>query len=126
MFDGPGDSEYDVHYSAFNSTFLDPAVAKQYGLVRSKAMGVINVSVIQRQPDGSTKAVRSVIEGRVSNEIQQQKMLGFQQVSEGEAIYYLAQVQFNEAKRLTFDLTLYPQGQTEALYHRFSHVFFND
>jgi len=126
VFDGPGESDYEVHYIAFNSTFLDADIAKQYGLVRSKALGVVNISVIRREPDGKTRAVRSVIEGRVSNEIQQQNMMGFQQVTEGPAIYYLAQIQFSEAKRLTFDLTLYPEGQSEALHHRFSHVFFND
>ena len=29
VFDGPDGSEYEVHYIAFTSTFLDPEVAKQ-------------------------------------------------------------------------------------------------
>ena len=126
IFDGPGDSEYDLHYIAFNSTFLKPEIAKQYALIRSKAMGVINISVIQRYPDGSTKAVPAVVQGKVTNEIQQQQFLAFQQVIEGPAIYYLTQVQFSEGKHLRFDLEVYPQGQSEPLIHRFSHAFFSD
>jgi len=39
--------EYDVHYSAFNSGFLQPDIAAAAGLTRSKTQGVVNVSVIK-------------------------------------------------------------------------------
>jgi len=126
IFDCPDGSEYVLHYIAFTITFLEPEIAKQYELVRSKAMGVINISVIQRQSDGSTKAVPAVVQGKVTNEIQQQQFLAFKQVIEGPAIYYLAQTQFSEGKNLRFDLEVFPQGQTEPLIHRFTHAFFNN
>ncbi len=125
IFSGQNGAEYEVHYNAFNSTFLQPNIAKQYGLVRSKALGVVNVSVLRRNADGSTTAVGTVVEGRVINDIQQQQTMGFQQVIEGDAIYYLAQMQFIEGEILTFDLKLYPQGETQALRHRFTHAFYN-
>jgi len=125
-FDGPDGSEYDVHYIAFNSTFLEPDIAKQYGLIRSKSLGVVNVSIIQKYADGTSKAVTALVQGRVTNEIQQQQILAFQQVIEGPAIYYLAQTQFSEGKRVKIDLELYPAGVQEPLVHRFSHAFFND
>lgn len=126
VFDGPEGSEYDLHYIAFSSTFLEPEIAKQYGLVRSKAVGVINVSLIQRFDNGTTKAIPAVVQAKVTNEIQQQNFLSVQQVIEGKAIYYIAPVQFSEGKHLRFDLEVYPQGQTEPLLHRFTHAFFND
>ena len=36
-----------VHYSAFNSTFVQPATAQAAGLVRSKNQGIINVTVLK-------------------------------------------------------------------------------
>lgn len=126
IFDGPGDSEYDLHYIALNSTFLEPEIAKQYGLIRSKAMGLLNISVIRREPDGRTTPVMAVVQGTLTNELQQPVRLSFQQVIEGPAIYYLAQVQFSEGKHLRFDLEVYPEGQSDPLLHRFSHAFFND
>lgn len=126
IFDGPEGSEYDLHYIAFSSTFLEPEIAKQYSLVRSKAVGVINVSLIQRFENGTTKAVPAVVQVKATNEIQQQNFLSVQQVIEGKAIYYIAPVQFSEGKHLRFDLEVYPQGATEPLLHRFTHAFFND
>ncbi len=36
---------WQVHYSAFNSSFLTPDVAKAYGLERSRYNGIINIAV---------------------------------------------------------------------------------
>ena len=38
--------DLDVHYSAFNSGFLQPEVAAATGLVRSKTQGVVNVACV--------------------------------------------------------------------------------
>lgn len=126
VFDGPDGSEYEVHYMALTSTFLDPDVAKQYGIVRSRARGLVNISVIRRFPDGTTKAVGSVVEGLITNSIRQQIHMGFQQVVEGEAIYYISQLQYREGEVLTFDITAYPEGQVKPLKMRFAQSFYND
>jgi len=126
VFDGPNGSEYEVHYIAFTSTFLDPEVAKQYELVRSKALGVVNISVIKIDADGQRNAVGAVVETKMSNEIQQQQFLSFQQVVEGQAIYYLAQIQFRQGEILTFDATVYPEGSVKPLKLRFTQNFYND
>lgn len=125
-FDGPDGSEYQVHYMALTTTFLQPEVAKQYGIARSKARGLVNVSVIRKFPDGSKKAVGSVVEGLTINDIRQQIHMPFQQIVEGDAIYYISQVQFREGEILTFDLTIFPEGQVEPLKMRFAHTFYND
>ena len=126
VFDGPDGSEYEIHYIAFTSTFLDAEVAKQYGLVRSKALGVVNISVIKIDAEGKRKAVGAVVETKMSNEIQQQQFLSFQQVVEGKAIYYLAQLQFRQGEILTFDITVYPEGSVKPLQLRFTQNFYND
>lgn len=126
VFDGPDGSEFEVHYIAFASTFLQPNIAKLYQLTRSKALGIVNISVIKKESDGSKHAVGSVIEGRMSNDIQQQQMLSFQQVVEGQSIYYLAQMQFTEGEILTFDITAFPEGSVQPLRLRFAQSFYND
>ena len=52
--------EYDIHYIAFNSGFLQPDIAAAAGLVRSKTQGVVNVSVVK---DG--KPVAAQVSGQV-------------------------------------------------------------
>ena len=126
VFDGPDGSEYEVHYIAFPSTFLDADVAKHYKLVRSRALGIVNISVIKVEADGSRKAVGAVVEIKMKNDLQQAQFLSSQQVVEGKAIYYLAQLQYKEGELLIFDLAIYPEGRTEAMQFRFSQNFYND
>ena len=126
VFDGPDGSEYEVHYIAFTSTFLEPEVAKQYDLVRSKALGIVNISVLKVDTDGKKKAVGAMVQTKMTNDIQQTQFLSFQQVVEGPAIYYLAQLQFREGENLTFDVSVYPEGSVQPLQFRFVQNFYND
>ena len=43
---------WQVHYSAFNSSFPSPRVAKAYGLERSRYNGIVNIAV-QNKRGGS-------------------------------------------------------------------------
>lgn len=126
VFDGPDGSEYEVHYIGLASTFLDAEVAKQYNLVRSRALGIVNISVIKVEADGKRKAVGAVVEIKMKNDLQQAQFLSSQQVVEGKAIYYLAQLQYKQGELLTFDVSIYPEGRTKAMQFRFSQNFYHD
>lgn len=126
VFPGPDGSDYEVHYIAFTSTFLDEEVAKQYKLVRSRSLGLVNISIIKVDKDGKRKAVGGSVQAEMINEIRQSQFLSFQQIVEGDAIYYLAQLQYREGELLTFDVTVYPEGGTQPLKLRFVQNFYND
>jgi hypothetical protein len=91
----------DVHYSAFNSSFLQPEVAAAVGLVRSKSQGVVNVALLQ-----AGKASTGQVSGEVKNLLGQISPLTFKQVKEGTAIYYLAQFPFEQQEMLRFTLNV--------------------
>ncbi|MDO9321272.1 MAG: DUF4426 domain-containing protein [Pseudomonas sp.] len=91
----------DVHYSAFNSSFLQPEVAAAVGLVRSKSQGVVNVALLQ-----AGKASTGQVSGAVKNLLGQISPLSFKQVKEGTAIYYLAQFPFEQQEMLRFTLNV--------------------
>jgi hypothetical protein len=93
--------ELEVHYSAFNSGFLQPEVAAAVGLVRSKRQGVVNVALLQ-----AGKASAGQISGEVKNLLGQVSSLSFKQVKEGTAIYYLAQFPFEQQEMLRFTLNV--------------------
>lgn len=126
IFSTPGGDEYEVHYIAFSSTFLTPDIARQYGLSRSKALGVVNISVLKRKADGSTEAVGALVDLNAKNDIQQVRHLDVNQVVEGKSIYYIGQVQYREGEVLTFDVSVFPQGVADPLKLRFSQTFYND
>ncbi|OYT95986.1 MAG: homoserine acetyltransferase [Pseudomonas sp. PGPPP3] len=93
--------DLDVHYSAFNSGFLQPEVAAATGLVRSKTQGVVNVAVLKAGTASSAK-----VSGTVKNLLGQSTALSFKEVKEGKAIYYLAQFPFEQRETLRFTLNL--------------------
>ena len=93
--------DLDVHYSAFNSGFLQPEIAAATGLVRSKTQGVVNVAVLKAGTASSAK-----VSGTVKNLLGQSTALNFKEVKEGKAIYYLAQFPFEQRETLRFTLNV--------------------
>ncbi|WP_250656405.1 DUF4426 domain-containing protein [Alkalimarinus coralli] len=118
--------DYEVHYSAFASTFLTPDVAKQYDIVRSRAVGVVNISVLKKAKSGVFEPTAAQVEGMMINDIQQQQHLGFRRIKEGKAIYYIAEIQYLQGEVLTFNVSAIPEGQKKPLKLRFSQTFYND
>ncbi len=116
---------YEVHYSAFNSTFLTPEVARQYGIVRSRAIGVVNISVLKKREGQVPESVEAQVEGIVSNDIAQQIHLPFRRVREGQAIYSLAEFQFSEGEVLTFQIRARVNTETQPMQLRFANTFYS-
>ena len=94
-------AEVDVHYSVFNSSFLQPDIASAVGLVRSKTQGVVTVSVLK-----AGKPLPAQVKGEVKNLLGQVTPLSFKQVTEPGAAYYLAQFPLSTREILTFTLDI--------------------
>lgn len=97
--------EYEVHYSVFHSSFLQPDIAQATGLVRSKQLGVLNLAVLR-----NGTAVPATVSGSFKNLLSQNSPLSFKQVKEGEAIYYLSQFPVEGQDTLRFELSVQPMG----------------
>lgn len=112
--------DYEFHYSVFNSMFVQPEVAKHYGIVRARDNAVLNVAVRKKLADGSTKAQRAMVSGS-SSDLVRRYDLKFKEVEEQDAIYYLAQ--FRHGKKETRDFRLQIQPDPNAAPYRLE---FND
>ncbi|UST89945.1 MULTISPECIES: DUF4426 domain-containing protein [Pseudomonas] len=88
-----------VHYNTFNSTFLQPDIAKAAELIRSKNQGVINVSVVK---DG--KPVIASVTGTIKDLTSNSVALKFRQITEQGAIYYIAQYPVPQQETRTFEI----------------------
>ena len=91
--------ELDVHYSVFNSSFLQPDVAAAAGLTRSKTVGVLNIAALK---DGKGQAAK--VSGTLKNLLGQTSELKFKQVLESGAVYYLAEFPLRQREMLTFSI----------------------
>lgn len=93
--------ELEVHYSAFNSSFLQPDIAAAAGLTRSKTVGILNVAAL-RNGQGQTARVS----GNLKNLLGQSVELQFRQVLESGAVYYLAEFPLRQREILTFSINV--------------------
>ena len=112
---------WEVHYMALTSTFLTPQVALNYDIVRSRYNGLINISVLDKK---SKTAQSVVLNGEAKNLLGVVKNLSFQQVTEGESIYYLATLSFSDQELYRFNITINDGTDQQTL--KFQHKFYSD
>ncbi|WP_462159109.1 DUF4426 domain-containing protein [Pseudoalteromonas sp. GB56] len=110
---------WQVHYIAFPSTSIPAQVARSYKLERAGDRALINISVLQ---DNEAQAVE--INGVAKNLVGQTEKLKFQEIKEGESIYYIAQMRFDNEEVYRFEITLTQGNTVEVL--RFHQKLYED
>ncbi|AMX01331.1 DUF4426 domain-containing protein [Microbulbifer thermotolerans] len=109
--------DYRVIFTVFNSEFIKPAIAQNYQLVRAKDRAFVNVSVVEKV--GGKRGLSTELSGTATNLIQQSRQLKFLEIREGDAVYYLAPLRFEDEETLTFDIKVkLPNGRTETITFR--------
>lgn len=94
--------DYRVHFSTFNSDFLQPATAQALGLKRARNQLLVNISLNRKTGDGYSLGLKAAVSGSAINLMQQQKPLDFVEVAEPGATYYLAPVRIDNEEVLHF------------------------
>ena len=112
---------WDVHYLAFNATFLTPEIASNYGIQRSRYTAIVNVSVLDTQDQ---TAQQVAVEGSATNLMGQSRQLSFQRVQDGDAIYYFAPLTVRNEDLWRFQLTIRQGNEQQQL--RFEQKFYVD
>ena len=104
--------QYELHYIVIPTTMLKPEIAAEYDISRGKDRALVNVSVL----NGEKKAVNATITGDSQNLLGQLQDLDFKQVTEGDAIYYLAEIRFadQEVHWIKIEATA-PDGKSTLL-----------
>jgi len=116
--------DYVIHYNAFRSDTISPEVAKQYGLPRANNRVLINIAVLKKVMNTTGKPTSSEVTGHASNLTGQLKQLKFKEITEGNAIYYLAETKISDGEFLKFDIKITPEGETRAARLHFDKRFF--
>ena len=117
--------DYDVHYSVVNSTFIAPDIVKNYGITRGKDRALVNIAIRKRQPKGRTKAQRGLVTGK-SPDLIHSAPLDFTEINEQDAIYYLAELRFNNKEMRTFTIKVQPDPNIAAYTLKFSKTLYID
>ncbi len=117
---------YTIHYSAFTTDNLTPSVAKQYNIPRSKKRALLNISVLKKTADGSSKPSKAIIKGTATNLSQQLRKLEPREISEKGAIYYIAETPVDNAEVLKYKLEITPEGEKKAYTLSFQEQFYTN
>lgn len=94
--------DYEAHYGVVPTLFLEPEVAGRYGLTRGRDQALVNVSVLG--PGGLP--VTAHVSGTVQDLLGQVRDLAFDEVVEGDAVYYLAVIHFDDLEVLRFAIEI--------------------
>lgn len=105
---------------------LQPDIARQYGITRSKFRGFITVSVLKKTDSASGKPVRAKISASASNLNQQSKTLSLRPVEEGPAIYYVDDFRITNLETLNFKLKIKPENSDKSFSVNFRQKFFTN
>ncbi|ADT69499.1 MAG: hypothetical protein ACI9H9_002463 [Pseudoalteromonas tetraodonis] len=113
---------WQVHYIAFPSTFIQPQIAKTYGLERSGYKGIVNISILKNDTDKT--AQKATLQGTARNLLGNKQSLNFKEVVEGDSVYYLAQVDYTNEEILRFEIEIQQGNQFQTL--KFQQKFYVD
>jgi len=117
---------YTVHYSAFTTDNLTPSAAKTYNIPRSKKRALLNISVLKKTTDGSSKPSRASVKGTTMNLSHQLRELSPREISQKGTIYYIAETPVDNAETLKYSLEITPEGETITYKLSFQEQFFTD
>lgn len=118
--------DYEVHYSAFNSSFIAPEIAERYSLERSGNYGIVNVAVRNVKDSDSGKAITAQVTGSRQNLLSQKSGLKFQEIQEAGAVYYLAGFRFPGDELLKFSINVTPTGSARTETIQFEQKFYQE
>ncbi len=115
--------DHVVHFSAQLTDQLPPEIAKAYDIVRSKNRAMLNVSVLD---EGTNKPVAADISVKTVNLTGQLKNITMERIDDGDAIYYIGEVSVANRETLIFDISVTPEGVSQASDVRFKRQFYTD
>lgn len=117
---------YVVHYSVFNSSFIDTNIAKAYEIVRSKEKVLINIAVIDHRHPEKPIPVKAHIKGYAANLMSQQIKLEFDEIREKKAIYYLANLRVSNHEVFHFTIDIQPDPNKPPFSLNFTRTLYKD
>lgn len=117
---------YVIHYNAVSTADVPPAVAKAYDIVRSRARGLLNISVLRKTEGaiGTPEPVRARVSVEAKNLTGQLKPFKVREITEDGAIYYLGDFSVNDGETVVFDIRVTPEGSDRTHEIRFKRQFF--
>lgn len=118
--------QYVLHFNALTTDKLQPAIASEYGIVRSRNRAMLNVSILQKRDAGMNMPVPGSVTASAINLTGQLKNLPMREVPDGDAIYYIGETAIVDGETLVFTIDVTPINDPSRYTVRFMKQFFVD
>jgi uncharacterized protein DUF4426 len=115
-----------VHYSALPTERLLPAMAKSYGIARSRDRGLVNVAIERKASEGATIPVRATLAGRAVSIGGNSATLKFRELVEDGTVSYIGEFPISTPDTYTFTITITPEGTSPPYTLKFNQDFVAD
>lgn len=106
-----------VHYNAVRTDFFDPQIAKAYGIKRSKNRALLTITVLKKRMGLAAQPAKAQVSAKAVNLSNQVKNLHMREITEGGAIYYIAEFPITHKETLDFTVQVTPEGGTPQTVH---------
>jgi len=116
--------DYTIYYSAFTSDTLQPAIAKTYGITRSKNLGLLSVSIVKKSLSPLGTPVKGKVKAEATNLTGQLKTVDIREVDDGSSVYYLSEIYVSHKEVLDFTLYVTPEGESSPFVVKFRQQFY--
>ncbi|MES9832175.1 MAG: DUF4426 domain-containing protein [Candidatus Thiodiazotropha sp. LLP2] len=117
---------FTIHHNAIPSASLEPDVARQYGIQRSKYRGMLNVSIIKSVEGTIGTSSEAIVMAKANNIRGQLISIPMRKVTEGEAVYYIGEFRIADQETLNFELKVQPRGERRFYTAKLSQDFYID
>ena len=122
-------SDYVVHYNALPTNLIEPAIARPYGILRSKNRALLNIAVLRKVMGTAGQPVRAEVIATATNLNQQLREITMRQVTssveEGSsAIYYIGEFPVSNEENVNFEVSITPEGTSITHTITFEQQFF--
>ena len=119
--------DYVVHYTALNTNFIPPQVAKGYGIQRSSSRALLNITVLKKVMDNPGTPVKAAVTASGTNLTGQLREIDIREIKDTEgAIYYIGELPVHNLETYNFTVEVQPEGEADPLIVKFRQQFFTE
>lgn len=115
---------YVIHHNAFSADTLGPDIAQRYDIQRSKARGVLNVSVIKDKAGTTGIPSAARVEVYATSLTGQKQRIPMREVKDQDAMYYIGEFRVQDQETLKFMIDVTPAEAGKAIKAETSQQFF--
>jgi hypothetical protein len=115
--------DYTIHFNAFPSDHLQPNVARAVGIERDPSRAVVTVVINKNKQGKAPESVKANVDGNAFNLTGMMRRMKLRELKDKGAVYYISDFGVRSGERLTFAMSVKPEGEQQKKEFKFTRQF---